>query len=128
MRTALRVAITAAVSACVILFCQGRPPAGSSLPTLGYTVGLDLDGGAAALRIEMSFRGGPSGTTRLILPSSWAGNENLHEGIEGLRALSAAVTRAKAPIMAPVESIMGDESMAAFVFPRFELSNRALAL
>ncbi|MFC2141727.1 hypothetical protein ACFLR7_02195 [Acidobacteriota bacterium] len=88
MRTTVRAAITAAISACVIVFCPGQPQAGNSLPTLGYTVRPDLDGGAAALRIEMSFRGGLSGSTRLMLPSSWAGNQNLHEGIEGLRALS----------------------------------------
>jgi predicted metalloprotease with PDZ domain len=72
--------------------CATSEPApdsgGTGTPGIIYLLEPRLDGAKPALHVELVFRGEQSGTTRLLLPHSWASQHELERGVHDLRVLT----------------------------------------
>jgi predicted metalloprotease with PDZ domain len=70
--------------------------------TLGDTVAYSIapqthEGALAALLVTVAFTGSPTGETRIVLPSEWAGTDSLWTHIGELRVTGALAVRADGP-------------------------------
>lgn len=58
---------------------------------LTYLVDLAPRGQGGGFSVEFSFRGSQTGTSKLVLPLEWDGQQRLYNSVKNLRALSAGV-------------------------------------
>jgi predicted metalloprotease with PDZ domain len=61
-----------------------------SKPKLAYTFAPDLSGTVPTLHVELTFDGSPAGSSVLILPTIWAGQDDLFKSVVNLRSLDPA--------------------------------------
>ena len=74
-------------AAALALFCAGF----AAPERVDYTLRPEMiEGALQAVRVEISFRGDADGETRLELPSSWGGEEELWRGVDDLRIVRGA--------------------------------------
>lgn len=55
------------------------------VPELSYTLEPVFGNDALRFRVELSFKGDAGGTTRLVLPDRWGGQQNLYRAVSNLR-------------------------------------------
>jgi predicted metalloprotease with PDZ domain len=101
------------VCALSLVFAAAAPlaaPAASEEPrSIEYTVTPEVASGALQdLAVEMSFRAGPSGVTKVDLPNSWSGATQLYRAVHDLAADKASVAMA-GPAVAVLTSKPGAE-------------------
>jgi predicted metalloprotease with PDZ domain len=58
---------------------------------LNYTLNSVFDGNALKFRVDLKFKCDAHGTTKLILPSAWDGQEQLYNSIKDLHAVSPGI-------------------------------------
>jgi predicted metalloprotease with PDZ domain len=61
-------------------------------PELLYVIRPRVSSDCLCLDVELSFRGDEAGETRIELPSQWAGQKKLYEGIKAIQAVSPRAT------------------------------------
>lgn len=59
------------------------------VPELTYTLEPVFDKEALRFGVELSFEGEADGTTSIVLPDRWGGQQNLHRAVSNLRVVSA---------------------------------------
>ena len=72
--------------------------------------------GPSCVRVELRFAGDASGTTRLVLPSAWAGEEKLYACVKNLRVLTPGATLADTddPAVKTVAHVPGAELLVSY--------------
>jgi len=77
---------------CLLILSQAVCSVPTSSNRLEYTVRPSLSDSEAGLIIEMGFRGGSEGQTKIFLPDQWAGQEDLHKSVTSLTSLTEDTT------------------------------------
>jgi predicted metalloprotease with PDZ domain len=96
MRSIVRGLAIAAAAA----LCMGQAPAGRVEYALTPVV---RDGALRSVEVALRFRGDADGETRLLLPDSWGGENELYRGVEALEVVSGASMR---PGEGPAERVL----------------------
>lgn len=59
---------------------------------LKYVLEPVFDKDSLRFRVDLSFKGDPSGTTRLVLPNEWAGQSDLYRAVRNIKVISPGAT------------------------------------
>lgn len=86
--------IRSALLAVALVWASASSALADSLPSIKYVVEPVLSADAPFFRVELTFEGDPSGTTRIELPSAWASARELDKGVRNLTVASKGATLA----------------------------------
>src|SRR5262245_27734002 len=90
----MQISVRALAIAAAALLTMGQAPAGRVEYTLSPVL---RDGALTAVAFDLSFRGEADGETRLLLPDSWGGENDLYRGVEALEVSGAEMRAGAGP-------------------------------